>query len=225
MAELPKAGIMLVAEGVTQWLSQINQANQAMGNFATSTTNAANQVNSISTTGINNTGKAIDNMAEHAAQAQAKAGLFQEVWTGALRQVGGFATQKLMEAGGAILKFATDTPKLAGEFQGKFNGILAVGGEEVAKNEDAIRKLIIKVGKDLPISTNEAADAYANLIKGGFDPATLAAGTFSDTIQFALGANLDLVKPQTLLQNKLVRLFLRAHQRRNKQSLPPKQWI
>ena len=142
-------------------------------------------------------------MAEHAAQAQAKAGLFQEVWTGALRQVGGFATQKLMEAGGAMLKFATDAPKLAGEFQGKFYQILAVGGEEVAKNEDAIRKLIIKVGKDLPISTNDAADAYANLIKGGFDPATLAAGTFSDTIQFALGANLDLAQAADLVAKQV----------------------
>ena len=203
MAELPKAGIMLVAEGITQWLSQINTANQAMGNFATSTTNAANQVNNISTTGINNTGKAIDNMAEHAAQAQAKAGLFQEVWTGALRQVGGFATQKMMEAGGAILKFATDAPKLAGEFQGKFNQILAVGGEDVAKNEDAIRKLIIKVGKDLPISTNDAADAYGNLIKGGFDSATLAAGTYTNTIQFALGANLNLATAADLVAKQV----------------------
>jgi TP901 family phage tail tape measure protein len=203
MAELPKAGIMLVAEGVTQWLNQINQANTAMTNFATSTTNAANQVNSIPTTGINNAGKAIDDLGNHAAQAQAKAGMFQEVWTGALRQVGSFATQKLMEAGGAVLKFATDAPKLAGEFQGKFNEILAVGGEEVAKNEEAIRKLIIKVGKDLPISTNEAADAYANLIKGGFDPATLAAGTFTDTLQFALGAHLDLAQAADLVAKQV----------------------
>jgi TP901 family phage tail tape measure protein len=203
MAQLPAAGIMLVAEGITQWLNQINTANTAMTNFATSTTAAANQVNSISTTGIDNTGKAIDNLGNHAAQAQAKASIFQEVWTGALRQVGGFATQKLMEAGGAILKFATDTPKLAGEFQGKFYEILAVGGEEVAKNEEAIRKLIIKVGKELPISTNEAADAYANLIKGGFDPATLAAGTFTDTIQFALGAHLDLAQAADLVAKQV----------------------
>jgi TP901 family phage tail tape measure protein len=203
MAQLPAAGIMLVAEGITQWLNQINTANTAMTNFATSTTNAANQVNNIPTTGINNTGKAIDNLGNHAANAQAKAGVFQEVWTGALRQVGGFATQKMMEAGGAILKFATDIPAKAGEFQGKFYQILAVGGEEVAKNEDAIRKLIIKVGKELPISTNDAADAYANLIKGGFDPATLAAGTFTDTIQFALGAHLDLAQAADLVAKQV----------------------
>jgi TP901 family phage tail tape measure protein len=199
MAELPKAGIMLVAEGITQWLNQINTANTAMTNFATSTTNAANQVNSIPTTGIDNTGKAIDNLANHAAQAQAKAGVFQEVWTGALRQVGGFATQKMMEAGGAVLKFFTDAPKLAGEFDAKFNNILAVGGEEVAKNQDQIKKLIISVGKDLPISTNEAADAYAELITGGFDPATLALGTYTNSIQFALGSNLGLAEAANIL--------------------------
>ena len=203
MAQLPAAGIMLVAEGVTQWLNQINQANTAMTNFAVSTTNAANQVNNIPTTGIDNTGKAIDNLANHAAQSQAKAGIFQEVWTGALRQVGGFATQKMMEASGAILKFATDIPQKAGEFQGKFYQILAVGGEDVAKNEEAIRKLIIRVGKELPISTNDAADAYANLIKGGFDSATLAAGTYTDTIQFALGANLDLAQAADLVAKQV----------------------
>jgi TP901 family phage tail tape measure protein len=203
MTNLPKAGVMLVAEGVTKWLSQINESNKAMTDFAVSTTNAANQINNIPTTGIDNTGKAIDNMAKQAAQAQGKAGMFQEVWTGALRQVGGFATQKMMEAGGAILKFATDAPKLAGDFQAKFNQILAVGGEEVAKNEDAIRKLIIKVGKELPISTNDAADAYANLLKGGFDPATLAAGTYTDTLQFALGANLELATAADLVAKQV----------------------
>jgi hypothetical protein len=203
MANLPKAGVMLVADGVTQWLSQINQSNQAMTNFATSTTNAANQINSISTAGIKNAGNAVNNFASQAATAGGKASVFSEVWTGALRQVGGFATQKMMEAGGAILKFATDTPKLAGEFQGKFYQILAVGGEEVAKNENAIRKLIIKVGKELPISTNDAADAYANLIKGGFDPATLAAGTYTDTLQFALGANLDLALAADLVAKQV----------------------
>jgi len=203
MTNLPKAGVMLVAEGVTKWLSQINESNQAMTDFATSTANAANKINNIPTTGIDNTGKAIDNLSKHAAQAQGKAGLFQEVWTGALRQVGGFATQKMMEAGGAILKFATDAPKLAGDFQAKFNQILAVGGEEVAKNEDKIRKLIIKVGKELPISTNDAADAYANLLKGGFDPATLAAGTYTDTLQFALGANLELATAADLVAKQV----------------------
>lgn len=203
MAQLPAAGIMLVAEGITQWLSQINTANTAMSNFATSTTNAANQINNIPTTGIDNTGKAIDNMAKNAANSQAKAGIFQEMWTGALRSVGGFAAQKMMEASGAILKFATDIPQKAGEFQGKFYQILAVGGEDVAKNEEAIRKLIIRVGKELPISTNDAADAYANLIKGGFDSATLAAGTYTDTIQFALGANLDLAQAADLVAKQV----------------------
>jgi hypothetical protein len=203
MAELPQAGITLVAEGVTQWLNQINMANQALGSFATAATTAANQINSIPTTGIDNTGKAIDNLSNQAAKAQGKAGAFQEVWTGALRNVGGFATQKLMEAGGAILKFATDAPAKAGEFQSKFYQILAVGGEDVAKNEEAIRKLIIKVGKELPISTNDAADAYGNLIKGGFDSATLAAGTYTDTIQFALGANLDLALAADLVAKQV----------------------
>lgn len=203
MAELPQAGITLVAEGVTQWLNQINMANQALGSFATAATTAANQINSIPTTGIDNTGKAIDNMAKNAEKSQAKAGIFQEVWTGALRQVGGFAAQKMMEAGGAILNFASEIPQKAGEFQSKFYQILAVGGEDVAKNEDAIRKLIIKVGKELPISTNDAADAYGNLIKGGFDSATLAAGTYTDTIQFALGANLDLATAADLVAKQV----------------------
>jgi TP901 family phage tail tape measure protein len=203
MTNLPKAGVMLVAEGVTKWLSQINESNKAMTDFAVSTTNAANQINNIPTTGIDNAGNAVSKFADNAANSKAKAGMFQEVWTGALRQVGGFATQKMMEAGGAILKFATDAPKLAGDFQAKFNQILAVGGEEVAKNEDAIRKLIIKVGKELPISTNDAADAYANLLKGGFDPATLAAGTYTDTLQFALGANLELATAADLVAKQV----------------------
>lgn len=203
MAELPQAGITLVAEGVTQWLNQINMANQALGSFATAATTAANQINSIPTTGIDNTGKAIDNMAKNAEKSQAKAGIFQEVWTGALRQVGGFAAQKMMEAGGAILNFASEIPQKAGDFQSKFYQILAVGGEDVANNEEAIRKLIIKVGKELPISTNDAADAYGNLIKGGFNSATLAAGTFTDTIQFALGANLDLATAADLVAKQV----------------------
>lgn len=203
MTNLPKAGVVLVAEGVTKWLSQINESNKAMTDFAVSTTNAANQINNIPTTGIDNAGNAVNKFADNAANSKAKAGMFQEVWTGALRQVGGFATQKMMEAGGAILKFATDAPKLAGDFQAKFNQILAVGGEEVAKNEDKIRKLIIKVGKELPISTNDAADAYANLLKGGFDPATLAAGTYTDTLQFALGANLELATAADLVAKQV----------------------
>ena len=203
MTNLPKAGVMLVAEGVTKWLSQINASNQAMTDFAVNTTNAANQINNIPTAGIDNAGNAVNKFAGQAATAGGKASMFSEMWTGALRQVGGFATQKMMEAGGAILKFATDTPRLAGDFQTKFYQILAVGGEEVAKNEDAIRKLIIKVGKELPISTNDAADAYANLIKGGFDPATLAAGTYTDTLQFALGANLDLALAADLVAKQV----------------------
>lgn len=200
---LPKAGVTLVAEGVTQWLNQINTANQALGTFATAAANAANQINGIPTTGINNTTGAVNNLGNAAGQAVKKAGAFEEVWTGAFRQVGSFATQKMFQAFGAVSKFVTDIPDLAGTFQGKFMQILAVGGEEVAKNEDAIRKLIIKVGKELPISTNEAADAYANLIKGGFDPATLAAGVYTDTLQFALGANLDLGQAAELVAKQV----------------------
>ena len=41
---------------------------------------------------------------------------------------------------------------------------------------DKFKNLFIGLGRDLPVSTAEVQQAAINLVKGGIDPATVAAG-------------------------------------------------
>jgi hypothetical protein len=50
------------------------------------------------------------------------------------------------------------------------------------------------MGKELPVSTMEAADAAIELAKGGLSPATLQAGALRDTLNFASAAQLGLAE-------------------------------
>jgi hypothetical protein len=48
--------------------------------------------------------------------------------------------------------------------------------------------LFIQLGKDLPVSTSDVEQAAIELVKGGIDPATVAAGGLKQAIQFAAAA-------------------------------------
>ena len=158
---LQQAGVELVAQGLSGFVSDMGKANNAVSNFG-------------------------DAGAKSAGAFQKG---FGEVVTGALRQVGALAVDALGKAAMATGAFLKDSIGLAGDFQQGMLEFQAVAGKDVdTKGLDQFHDLFIQLGKDLPVSTSEVQKAAIEMVKGGIDPATIAAGGLRQNIQFAAAA-------------------------------------
>lgn len=119
----------------------------------------------------------------------------KEIATGALRQVGVMAVNVGAMAAQAMAGFVKDSISAAGDFEGKMNEFNAAAGGAMdaagLKTKD-FSDLFLQLGKELPVSTGEVQDAAIALIKGGLDPAVIAAGGLKSSLQFAAAAGMDL---------------------------------
>jgi len=164
---LDEAGIQLIAQGVSAYISDINKADKE-------------------TTGFYKT----------LGSGDKSAGAFQEVITGALRHVGAALVEFGIQGAKAIGGFVKDSIGLAGEFESGMLNFQAVAGKEVdASGLEEFRDLFLDIGKRLPVSTSDVQAAAIEMVKGGIDPAIIAAGGLERNIQFAAAAmDGDLVK-------------------------------
>lgn len=162
-----EAGLKLIADGVAGYLSDMKKADKA-------------------TTGFYST---LGDGGKHASA-------FQQVITGALRQVGVALVQFGIQGAKAIGGFVKDSIGLAGDFEANMLQFQSVAGKSVnTSGLEDFRDLFLDIGKRLPVSTSEVQQAAIEMVKGGIDPATIAAGGLEQNIQFAAAAmGGDLVK-------------------------------
>jgi hypothetical protein len=142
------------------------------------------------TAGINKMNAGVDSFAQNSTKhGESFAGGFGEIVTGALRQIGTLAVDALMKAGQAVAGFVKDSIGLAGDFQSGMLEFQSVAGKEIdAKGLEDFHNLFLQLGKDLPVSTADVQKAAIEMVKGGIDPATIAAGGLKQNIQFAAAA-------------------------------------
>lgn len=170
---MTEAGIKLVAEGVDSYVTAVNKANNATKQFAQDTTGTSGAFSNWSST-----------------------------VRGAFERVGGLVTEQLFNAGSALVGFVAQAPALAGDFEAGMNKFAAAGAipaESVKEFED----LFITLGKELPVSTMETVDAATALVKGGIDPAVVAAGGLKDSLNFAAAAGLGLEQTADIVAKQL----------------------
>lgn len=159
---LEQAGLSFIAENVNVYISNVSNAEKANQSFYSS----------------------LDAGASHA-------GGFQQVITGALREIGKVAVDALGQAAKATASFVKDSISTAGNFQQEFAQFqIAVGHtlDGSGKSLNDFKALFISLGKELPVSTGEVEQAAVEMARGGIDPAVIAAGGLRQTIQFASAA-------------------------------------
>lgn len=165
-----------------------------------------NKVNKVveetDATKIDNLRKSVKELGEETSNTEKAATFFAQAWSGAAEAVGGFVVDKVMEAAGKVKDFITSAPQMAMDFQDKMQLFASVSSGPDAANAQ-IKDLIMQLGKELPISTMEAADAAVELARGGLSPATLQAGALRDTVNFAQGAMIGLEEASTIVVKQL----------------------
>lgn len=125
---------------------------------------------------------------------------------GGLHRIGAAAVDAFMQAGQAAVGFVTDSIGVAGDFEQGMNKFAAVAGsslDEAGLSLKDFRDQFIQIGKELPVSTSEVQQAATEMVKGGIDPATVAAGGLRQVIQFAAAADLSLADASTVAAKAL----------------------
>src|SRR6266545_8040778 len=119
---LDEAGVQLIAQGIAAYVNDLNKADSNTSGFYKTLDNAAPSANG-----------------------------FQQVITGALREVGAVAVQFGIKAAEAIGGFVKDSIGLAGDFQAGMLEFQSAAGKDVdAKGLEQFRDLFIQLGKELP---------------------------------------------------------------------------
>lgn len=170
-------GIKLTAEGYPQYMREVGAADKATMGFGSSSAGVFKQMPGLA-----------------------------DIATGALHRIGAVATDVFLKAGRAAVGFFTDSIGAAGDFESGMNKFAAVAGgalEESGLKLKDFRDQFIQIGKELPVSTAEVQDAAIEMVKGGIEPATIAAGGLKQVIQFAAAADLDLAQASTIAAKAL----------------------
>lgn len=175
-----KVGLQLVAEDADKFVQAMNNAANAQNNFQNT---------------LSNQGRTV-------AVSRDEAGFWSNAWTGAAEQVGGTIVEAFLKASGAVVNFVKDAPMMAAELEDKMNWYGAVSGA-TDDQVKSMQELVLLLGKELPVSTMETADAAVELAKGGLSQATLEAGGLRDTLNFAASANLGLEQAATVVVKQL----------------------
>lgn len=126
---------------------------------------------------------------------------FEQIAIGAFRRIGEAAVDLAARAGQQVIGFVQDSVRVAGTFESGMNEFAAVAGgalDESGVSLEQFRDQFITIGKELPVSTSEVQQAAIELVKGGIDPATIAAGGLRQSIQFAAAAGLNLEQAATI---------------------------
>lgn len=177
---IQKAGIQLVAEDANAFIKAMNNAARAQDNFHEK---------------LYKTGDIIPVNRD-------QAGFFSNIWVGAAETVGGAIVDAFMRAGQAVAGFIMQAPMMSAELEDKMNWFASISGgtdEELKR----MKELVIILGKELPVSTMETADAAVELAKGGLSIATLEAGALRDTLNFAAASQMNLVQASEVVVKQM----------------------
>jgi hypothetical protein len=167
---LQEVGVKLILEGSGGFFGELANANQAVDRFAS-------QSNS---------------------SAQSAAGGFsslEQIAIGGLRRIGEAAINGMAQAGMALVGFGQQSVSAAGEFEDGMNQFAAAAGgslEAAGLEVEDFKQLFLTLGQELPVSTKEVQEAAIALVKGGIDPAIIAAGGLESSLQFAAAAGMGL---------------------------------
>lgn len=157
---LPQTGVELVAKNLQGFLGDLSTGNQAVTGFGRNMDVQAGQTSSAS-----------------------------QIMIGALRKVGEIAVDTMIKAGRALVDFGRDSLQLAGDFQQGMQQFQVAAGQDLdTAGLQQFHDLFLQLGKDLPVSTSEVQQAATEMVKGGIEPAILAAGGLKSNIQFAAAA-------------------------------------
>lgn len=133
----------------------------------------------------------VQGLGDAASKSSGGFNVLKEVATGALRFVGEAAVQ----AAAGLGQFIKDSITGAGDFESGMNRFAAAAGDSLSAaglEAEDFKQIFLDIGKELPVSTADVQEAAITLVKGGLDPAILAAGGLTDAIQFAAAAEMDL---------------------------------
>lgn len=166
------------ASGAVQASGKVEKS---LDNLEGAAKNAASGINSKLTGAVEN--------------ASGKFSALGTIGVGALLKIGMGAVDLAGKLAANLVKPIEGTIKLAGDFEGKMNSFSAAAGDSLegtGLSVEQFRKQFLQLGKDLPVSTMEVADAATAMVKGGIDPATVAAGGLESTLKFAAAAGMGL---------------------------------
>ena len=134
----------------------------------------------------------LDGAARNASGKGGGVGMMGAAVAGAL---GGVAVAAAGAAASAIAGTVSESVSLAGQFEGGMNQFAAAAGgslEAAGMNVQQFQDLFLDLGAKLPVSTMEVQQAAIALVKGGIDPAVIAAGGLESSLNFAAAAGMGL---------------------------------
>lgn len=202
---LQEVGVKLVLEGAGGFLGELNNVNGAVEKFARTTKDAFS--------GLQDAGKPFDAISArtdaaglrlddfgrraHGLASAAGGGFtaLEQIAIGSLRRIGEAAIEAGAQVVQAVAGFAKDSVGAAGEFEDGMNQFAAAAGgslEAAGLEVEDFKELFLSLGAELPVSTKEVQDAAIALVKGGIDPAIVAAGGLESSLQFAAAAGMGL---------------------------------
>jgi hypothetical protein len=141
----------------------------------------------------------IDDFADRSVKATKKAAggfsSLEQIAIGGLRRIGEAAINAMAQAGMALVGFGQQSVSAAGQFEDGMNQFAAAAGgslETAGLSVEDFKQLFLTLGQELPVSTKEVQEAAIALVKGGIDPAIIAAGGLETSLQFAAAAGMGL---------------------------------
>jgi TP901 family phage tail tape measure protein len=133
--------------------------------------------------------------------AQKASGGISGIGAMAAGALGGIVVSAAASAASAIGSVVSSTVGLAGKFEGGMNEFAAAAGgslDQAGLSVGQFQDLFLQLGSELPVSTTEVQQAAIALVKGGLDPAVLAAGGLRDNLLFASAAGMGLEEAANL---------------------------
>lgn len=174
---LQEAGLILKAEGSTDFIRSLTQSDSAAQQFF----------------------RSLQDGGQYASA-------FSEVTTGALRRVGEVAIDALGHATQAIVGGIKQSIDVAAEYEASLNSFAAVTGESLSQAGMELGEfsdLFLEMGAKTQFSAGQAAQAAIELAKGGLDPATIAAGGLEAALGLAAAGELGLAQSSEILAKQL----------------------
>lgn len=219
---LPIIGVKLIIDGLTEFTKGIGSTRSIVSQLAQDAIRAANSVNQIgdasvsgATTGLDKLGteagqtaQAIDKLDQQMADADKTAqemasesgkgasalSSVADIALGAYARLGEIVTDKILGALSTAQKFVTEAPQIAGQFQEVFLKFQAAANLDPTQIEE-FRSAFLQLGKDLPISTNEAVQAATELAKGGITGNAEFMGALTEQVaKFGLAGEMSLTQ-------------------------------
>lgn len=213
---LQPVGVQLVADDADTYMRTIAAADAATTKLGTSASGSAAAINKGAGAYVDASGRVRDasgtfqKAGDDIAGASEKGGkglsILGNIATGAARQVGGLLVDQLANAGQAMVAFAVDGVKKAGDFESKMNEFGAVTGDALSdsgKSLEDFSQLFIQLGRDLPVSTAEVQQAAIEMAKGGIEPATIAAGGLRTALNLAGASGVGIAQSAEILSKQL----------------------